>query len=1225
MDTPEVYIPLDRRQRLNEPDAFPDRTQGAALFADISGFTPLTEALVRELGPQRGAEELTRYLNLVYDALIDQVHRFGGSVIAFAGDAITCWYAGDDGRRAVSAALAMQAAMYPFAALATPAGTAVSLAMKAAVASGPARRFLVGDPALRVIDTIAGETLTRLAAAEHHAAKGEVIVDAATLSALRDAVQTGDQRYDPSRNETFTVVHALQGPAPEPWPWLATPNLPKSAVRPWLLPPVYARLSRGLGEFLAELRPTVALFLRFGGIDYDGDDEAGKKLDNYIRWVQSVVTRYDGTLIDLNIGDKGSYLYINFGAPVAHENDVARAAATALELLAPPAPLAYVGAVQIGISQGRMRAGAYGATSHRTYGVLGDEVNMAARLMMAAAPGQILVSHTAQPQMAVQYTLSELPPIRVKGKSQPVAIYALTGARRARRPADAEQGYHFAMIGRAAELACAEEKLGLAAAGHGQILGIGGEAGIGKSRLAAAISALGQAQGFAVHSGECESYGVNSSYLVWHSIWRGLFGLDQAWTPDHQLQHLTAFLHAIDPTLLARLPLLGVILQLDIPNNELTASLDGRLRKTALEGLLADCLVAATQAQPRLLILEDCQWLDPLSHDLLETLGALAEQLPVLFVYVTRPSELERLRSARVSRLPHHTALTLAPLAPAEAAAYAHAKIVLLTGDQRPAAPELLERIIVRTEGNPFFLDELINYLHHLGIDLRAPGTRDRITLPDSLQRLVLSTLDQFSERQKITIKVASVIGRVFRAAWLAGVYPQLGDLKRVYKDLDALQRQEILLREPAEPELTYIFRQIITQGVAYESLPYAVKVVLHEQMGAFLETTYADAPDQVLDLLAFHYDRTENQEKRRIYLRRAGEAAQAMYANPAAIDYYTRALPLLEGRAQADVLLQLGQVLELLGEWESATARYQAALTQAAAAGAYITEAQAQIAIGEIHRKQGRFAMAATWFEQAGALAAAHDDQPGLAKMLICSGTLAAQQGDYPAANALYARSLTIRRALDDRPNIANVLNNLAIVAQFEGDYARSQQFHAEALAIRRTLGNTWAIAMSLNNLGATLLDQQEYAAAGAYLDEALNIQRAVGDKWAIANALNNLGNVRRELGEFAAAQALYAESLALNYGLGDQRALAYLLEDVGLLAARQGNAPRALRLIGAAGSLRAAIPSPLSPAEQEALNARLAAAHAQLGADAPRLMAEGAALALAQAVDYASSGSDD
>ena len=175
IERPIAYIPMDRRHALARGEDLPDRTEGAALFADVSGFTPLTEALVRELGRQRGAEELTRFLNLVYDALIDELHRFGGSAIAFAGDAITCWFAGDKGHRATASALAMQQVMQQFSAITTPFGSVIALSMKASVAVGPARRFLVGDPEIRVIDALAGETLVRLAAGEHVARRGEVI------------------------------------------------------------------------------------------------------------------------------------------------------------------------------------------------------------------------------------------------------------------------------------------------------------------------------------------------------------------------------------------------------------------------------------------------------------------------------------------------------------------------------------------------------------------------------------------------------------------------------------------------------------------------------------------------------------------------------------------------------------------------------------------------------------------------------------------------------------------------------------------------------------------------------------------------------------------------------------------------------------------------------------------------------------------------------------------
>ena len=219
MEILSAYIPADRRQALGRNTPLPDRTQGAALFADISGFTPLTEALSRTFGPRRGAEELTGHLNRVYDAIIAEVDRFGGSVIAFAGDAITCWFDGDDGLKATASALAMQATMAPFSKVKLPGDGTVGLAVKAALASGSARRFVVGRPEIQVIDVAAGETLARMAAAGHAAHRGEVVLDSRTADLLGESIVIADWRADAATAERVAIVAALQAPVPTVhWP-----------------------------------------------------------------------------------------------------------------------------------------------------------------------------------------------------------------------------------------------------------------------------------------------------------------------------------------------------------------------------------------------------------------------------------------------------------------------------------------------------------------------------------------------------------------------------------------------------------------------------------------------------------------------------------------------------------------------------------------------------------------------------------------------------------------------------------------------------------------------------------------------------------------------------------------------------------------------------------------------------------------------------------------------
>ena len=1224
-----AYLPMDRRHAMATGRTLPYTARGAALFADISGFTPLTEALVRELGPQRGAEELTAYINRVYDALIDEIHRWHGSVIAFAGDAVTCWFDDDDSPglgapRAVAAAFAMQAAMDAFAAIATPFGSVVSLSMKAAVAAGSVRRFLVGDPAIRVIDAIAGRTLERLAAAEHEAARGEVILAPCAVEQLASVVTLGAARTA-ADGRTFHVAAELRTAIPAaPWPPVDTSRMDPEAVRTWLLAPVYTRLQRGLGEFLAELRPTVALFLRFAGIDYDGDPAAGAKLDAYIRWVQTVVEAYQGTLIDLNIGDKGSYIYINFGAPRAHEDNAARAATTALALARGPEHLDFIAPVQIGLSQGRMRAGAYGGHAHRTYGVLGDEVNMAARLMMAAQPGHILASLAVQRHIVDGFVWHELPPIRVKGKRDAVAVFDLAGVRKRDAlhlpPADATTP----MIGREAELAVFAARLALAEQGRGQIVGIVGGPGIGKSRFVAEAMRLAQDAGFAAYGGECEAYGVNTSYLVWQPIWRQLFGLQPDDDDAAQARALDARLRAIDPALCPRAPLLGSVLGVDLPDNDLTRGFDPKLRKESLEGLLADCLRALAQAAPRLIVLEECHWLDALSYDLADVLARAIADLPVVMVLAYRPPELERLRTDRLNTLPYHTEIELHELQPDDLVDLARARLRQLPAaqgrqDQDPPAA-LVTRMVRQAEGNPFYLEELINLIRFHGIDPYDEFALTQLQLPSSIQALVLSRLDQLSENQKTMLKVASVIGRTFRVDWLAGVYPELGGDDAVRDELVQVAERGLTLSDPAEPGLAYFFKHVIAHNVIYDSLLFILRTALHESIAAFIEETYAARINQFLDILAYHYSCTGNEEKQREYLGRAGEAAQREYANDAAIDYYRRLLPLLRDAERVDVLLKLGEVEQLVGHWDEAGALYAQALELAGRVGDTAAQPWCKLAAGELCRFQGEYGQADAWFQTASADFAQHDDAEGMAKVLHVRGTLAAQQGDYAEARARYTESMAIRRRLGDEDGLARLLNNLAIIALYEQDPATARRLHEESLAIRRGLGDPATIANSLNNLANVLLAETQAVEAQTLLEEAVDLMRQIGDRWGLANALNNLGNAARTLGDYARAQALYAESMTLTRTLGDRWALAYLLEDMGAVAALRGDGVRGFTLIGAAGALRTAIGAPLPPADQEKLTALLAPARATLGAAAAAAAARtGATLSLDAAIDLA------
>jgi len=996
------------------------------------------------------------------------------------------------------------------------------------------------------VDVLAGETLYRLAAGEHHAQRDEVLLDRHAVGALGETIEVSEWREDSETGERFAVVSRLKTDVePDPWPPLDANALSNNLLKSWLLPPVYDRLMNGMGEFLTELRPTVALFLRFAGIDYDVDPDAQAKLDIYLQAVQRILTRYDSYLMQLTIGDKGSHFYVSFGAPLAHEDDAIRALAAALELR--DLQMDFISEVQIGVSQGLTRTGACGGMFRRTYSTIGDAVNMAARLMQNASAGQVLVNQNVRKATLDNFTWEELPPLLVKGKSLPVTVLRLIDVQERHGIRLHEPKYALPMVGRAAELALIERKLDLALRGHGQIVGITAEAGMGKSRLLAEVIRLARGRNVLGYGGECQSYGTSTSYLVWQDIWRGFFNLDPAWSIVEQIASLEGHLTQIDPSLLLRLPLLGAVLNLQIPDNELTRSFDAKLRKESLESLLVDCLRRQAHAMPILLVLEDCHWLDPLSHDLLEVISRSIADLPVLIVMAYRPPQLDIRMAPRVRQLLYFTEISLTDLPAEEIEQLVKFKLSQIYGETAELPKALIERISVRAEGNPFYIEELLNYLHDRNIDPQQPEALAQIDLPDSLYSLILSRIDQLTENQKTVLKVASVIGRWFRASMLWGVYNQFGGQERVLKDLNTLSALDLTPLDTPEPELAYLFKHIVTQEVAYETLSFATRAMLHDQIGQYIESHYPEILEQYVDLLAYHFERSENRPKKCEYLLKAAEAAQANYANTAAITYYQRVLHLLPEDQRVVGLLKLGQVLELVGEWENAEEIDREAERLAGSIDDAQSQAQSQRALGWLLRKRGEYGAAEQRLLQARQGYQHLDDQAGVSHVLADIGEIYRLQGKYAEARAYYDDSLALASTITE-PQIrqrarAHALKGAGTVATWQGDYAMARELNQESLALRRELGDTPGVATLLNNLGIIARFQRDLVGARQMNEESLSLFREMGDRWAVGQLLNNQACVASDQGEYTAARQLLEESLLIRRQLGDKAGLALSL----------------------------------------------------------------------------------
>jgi predicted ATPase/class 3 adenylate cyclase len=1158
-----TYLPQDRLRAIANQTSLPDRTSGSALFADISGFTALTEALRERLGARQGAEELSRQLGEVYSALIAQVEQYAGSVIGFAGDSMLCWFnlspqppsleakrvaPEASGVRSINAAFAMQTAIQAFPAL----------ALKVSIASGPARRFVIGDEHLQRLDTLAGATVARTAAGEHLATRGDVLVDEATAALLGDSLSIKEWRVAEA-GERFAVVSRSDWQSDQPEKQSDDPirrtsgmlrdqsDLPTDRLRPYIHRAVYEREMAG-GSFLTEFRPCVALFIRFTGIEYDSDS-AEAELDAFICQVQAVVRRHAGTLMDITIGDKGSYAYINFGALSMHEDDARRAVKTALELLK-----ASSLQLQMGITQGPMRVGAYGGETRKTFGALGDDVNLAARLMTTASAGEILVSGHVHKAVLSHFTFEPRPPLPMKGKAEPLPVFAVTGESKGRAIRLQEPTYALPMVGRTQELQLINEKLDLAAKGQGQVIGIVAEAGLGKSRLVAEVIRSARRKRFVGYGGACQSDGIHTPYLAWKSIWGAFFDVDPDTSLRKQMRNIEGEIEDRAPGRVEAMPLLNAVLDLDIPENEFTRNLEPKIRQSALHALLEDCLKAQAKDEPTLIVIEDLHWIDALSHDLLEGLAKALANHAVCFVLAYRPPQLERLQAPRLESLPQFTRIELHELTPAEAESAIRAKLLQLYPARSGALPGgLVDTLMRRAQGNPFYLEELLNYVRDRGLD---PADLHHIELPDSLHTLILSRIDQLSEQEKTTLRVASIVGRLFRAHWLTGYYPELGSMPQVKAALDALESLDITPLDSPEPELAYLFKHIVTHEVTYESLPFATRAKLHEQLAKYLESSAAP-----LDAIAFHYGRSENREKQREYLRKAGEAAQKSFANDAALEYYGRLLPLLHAaKEQTEIHLKRGEVSQFMGKWDEAENDYRLALDCAKDDAAL--RAHVQHALGKLYRLRGEYDSALNWLAQAQAVRTVLGDSLGLAQVLNQSAMVLTRKGEYAQARETVNKGLAMARQAGDKKLIGGALTTLGIMAFDQADYSTARELYEKSLALSRETGDKVDISAALNNLGLVAMNQGDYITARTLFEGSLAIDREVGDKWGVAVGLGNLGCAAVYQVDLAAVQAFYEESLALFREMGDRSSVANGLNNLGLVANMQADYAAARRL---------------------------------------------------------------
>lgn len=1146
MDIPNLsYLAQDRLRALLSRKDLSQSAAGSVLFADISGFTPLTEQLRIQLGNRRGAEALAALLNRVYDALVAEVDNYGGSIIGFAGDAITCWFGDENSTtRAAACGFALLTAMRSVEHISLPESEPMSLGLKVAITTGVTQRFLVGDPDIQRIDALAGAVVARVAIGEELAKRGELLVDAATVEQLGDLVEIRSWRQD--NQERFAVLERLVTPVqPTPQP-LENVSLANEVLLSEMLPLFARNLSAGVDAFQIELRPVTVLFLRFTGIDYDGDPDAREKLDQLFRLVQQVVARYEGNVLQLTIGDKGSYLYSAFGAPFAHEDDSVRAVSAALDIRDQTTPFNFLEPVQIGISQGIMRTGAYGGKSRRTYGVLGDEVNLAARLMQRAERGTILISESVIGDKLDHFTLQSLSPIQFKGKAHPIQVFQVVGPRE--RSFEA-RFYTTPLVGRSDMLTQLDEAFKpLLKMHHAGIIYIHGEAGMGKSRLVFEAQQRLQAHiNMTWLIGQADQ--LNRSPLSAFTYFlRPYFGQHRERDTAANLtayEQVFADLIANDEVNRAELIIhrsfLAGIIGLVIPGSPYETA-DEKLRTDNVIAAIKTWARVVSRHAPLVIQIEDAHWLDTSSVSALQQLTYNMEDIPLALVLTSRYNDNgSPLTISDIYSVPVHT-FDLNRLSNNEVSAVAGA---VLNG----TISERLEHFISqRAEGNPFFTEQLVLDLQEREVMLETDGTWDMrpdavADVPTNVNAVLIARLDRLAAQVKAVVQTAAVLGREFEVAILSRMLRET--------ELYAVQAAEREAIWTALNELRYLFRHALLRDAAYNMQTRERLKALHRLAAETIEQIYPNDETQY-DALLEHWQNAEVADKILHYSVPVCERLIGITADYVSAEQRLQtALALGETPMRPALLRLLGDAAELRGDYPAAIAHYEDCLN--ATRDNISQRILALDSLGKIYITIADYPKAIKWSSQALELAREHHEQLGTAHALNTLGEAAYLQGDKTTALSYYEESLSLYRALDFPSGVLTVVNNLAKIALDRSENVAARAYLEECLTIAEQRGDRRRVGNIQNNLANLSMNVGDFATARRYYELSLGMARETGDRMSVGRRLGNFAILEAMQGKLPEAQAKAEDSLRERRAIGDRRGIAHVTGFLGAMSSRK------------------------------------------------------------------------
>jgi class 3 adenylate cyclase/tetratricopeptide (TPR) repeat protein len=873
----------------------------------------------------------------------------------------------------------------------------------------------------------------------------------------------------------------------------------------------------------------------------DLDPEAAQRLlDPALQRMMDAVHRFEGTVNQV-LGDGIMAL---FGAPLAHEDHALRACYAALAMhaairtYAEEARRAYGVSVQmrVGLNSGTVVVRAIGNDLHMEYSAVGQTTHLAARMEQLATPGSILLTADTLRLVEGLVQVNALGPIPVKGLPEPVAVFELVGATalRQRFQARAAQGLT-RFVGRQRELDALHQALDQAGAGHGQVVALVGEAGVGKSRLVHEFAHAHYTQGWRVLESLSVSYGKATPYFPVIELLKRYCHLEDH--DDHRTirAKVTGQVLALDEALQDTTPALLALLEA-LPADSPFLTLDPPQRRQRMLDALKRVVLRESQEQPLLLVFEDLHWIDAETQALL---NSLVESLPTarLLLLVNYRPEYQHGWGSKS----YYTQLRLDPLPPASADELLQA----LLGEDPSLAP-LIPLLIARTAGNPFFLEESVQTLVEAGILVGALGAYrltqplPHIQMPATVQAVLAARIDRLRLEDKRLLQTAAVIGHEVALPLLRAIADCPDDA--LHRSLAQLQAAEFLYEMRLFPEHAYTFKHALTHEVAYGSLLQERRRALHTRIVEALEALARDHLAEQVERLAQHALRGEVWTKALAYCQQAGEKAMACSAHREAVGYFEQALGALaqlpespdRGAQAVDLRLALRSALRPLGEFE----RILTVLSEAEALAATLDDShrKGQVAIFLSNHFYGRGAydQALAAAQRALALATASEDVGLRAMANHYFGEAYLLQGNYRQAIAYFGQTVAAIEGTQRLERFGQIFlpavatrSYLAWCHAELGTFTEGQTLGEEGLRIAEAVAHPASLMFASRGLGLLALRQGDLPKALPRLEQAIGICRDTDMPAFLSVMAAHLGSAYALVGRIADAVPLLTQAV--------------------------------------------------------------------------------------------------